>query len=234
MARGVEGRPIFLSDNDRKRFIDDIRRYERQSGAVVLAYCLMNNHFHLAIKVGTVTLGDFMRRLTGGYAASFNHQYERMGHLFQSRHKAKLCLDDRYLAQVIHYIHMNPVRAGLVSHPGEWPWSSYQPTMGALPNLDGFDPWNKDAVDPILARVLAPIKSLDELGCSTAASLGLVIADLQSRYRNKKVVAARGIFVRGAIQNGHSLTAAALWLKTTRSSVSRYANNATTGGQTPS
>lgn len=148
MARGVERRPIFADDHDRRRFLDLMCRHERELGAKIIAYCLMGNHFHLAIRVAASTLGTFMQRLNGDYAGGFNHRHDRVGHLFESRYKDKLCLDDRYLLTLIHYIHMNPVRAGMVSHPGDWPWSSFKPTDGPFPNLDGFVPW--DSPDPKL------------------------------------------------------------------------------------
>lgn len=118
-----------------------MHRFANELGAQILSYCLMSNHFHLAIKVAEATLGAFMQRLNGDYAGGFNHRHDRVGHLFESRYRESLVLDDRYLATLIHYIHMNPVRAGMVSHPGDWPWSSFKPTDGPFPDLDEFNPW---------------------------------------------------------------------------------------------
>jgi REP element-mobilizing transposase RayT len=222
MARGVEGRQIFIDDQDRRRFLNEMRRFERESNAQILAYCLMGNHFHLAIRVSSVPLGSYMQRLTGGYAGGFNHRHDRVGHLFQSRHQAKLCLDDSYLMTVIHYIHMNPVRAGLVSEPGAWPWSSYTPTNGPLPNLDGFDPWHEAEPALSLLRVAQAVEQLDAIGASTSARSGVAIEQLRSGVRDKGIVSARREFVLAAIRNGHTLASAARWLGTTRSTVGRY------------
>ncbi len=229
MARGVEGRAIFIDDHDRRRFLDDMRRYERELGAQILAYCLMGNHFHLAIRVAMASLAAFMQRLTGGYAAAFNHRYDRVGHLFQSRYTEKLCLDDRYLSTLIHYIHMNPVRAGLVSHPGDWPWSSYKPTDEPFPDLDGFKPWDRTEAPLDLQRTDGNAQRLDSIGESTSIQTGVKIEQLKSHEkRDRSTVSARRTFVSAAILNGHTLAAAARWLGTTRSTVGRYARESTT------
>jgi REP element-mobilizing transposase RayT len=229
MARGVDRRPIFVDDHDRKRFLDQMRRYERELGAQILAYCLMGNHFHLAVKVAASTLGAFMQRLTGGYAATFNHRHGRVGHLFESRYKDKLCLDDRYLLTLIHYIHMNPVRAGLVSVPGDWPWSSFKPMDGPFPDLDAFEPWDREDTAKDLKRTACALEHLDEIGDSIAVRAGTTIERLKSReIRDRAIVSARRQFVSAALLNGHTLAAAARWLRMTRSSVGRYALESTT------
>lgn len=223
MARGVEGRDIFIDDQDRLRFLGDMHRHERESGAQILAYCLMGNHFHLAIRVALTPLGAFMQRLSGGHGTAFNHRHDRVGHLFQSRYKANLCLDDRYLITLIHYIHMNPVRAGLVSSPHEWRWSSFKPTNESLPNLNDFDPWNNGDQIPDLNRTILASRPLDSIGASTSTQSGVTIEKLQAPGREAKTVSARREFVLEAIRNGHTLAAAARWLRTTRSTVGRYA-----------
>lgn len=227
MARGVEGRDIFIDDEDRLRFLGQLRRYADDAGAQILAYCLMSNHFHLAIRVAVSPLGTFMQRLMGGYGTAFNHRHDRDGHLFQSRHKANLCLDDAYLATLIHYIHMNPVRAGLVSAPQLWRWSSYRQTNESLPDLDGFNPWSNAETARDLIRSAPTARLLDAIGESTAAQTRVAIEKLQARGRDAKTVSARRIFVLEAIRNGHTLAATARWLRTTRSTVGRYTGEVT-------
>ena len=97
----------------------------KETSCTVLAYCLMGNHFHFALKVGGIPLSRVMHRLLTAHAMAFNFRHDRQGHLFQARYKAVLCIDDIYLIALTRYIHMNPVRAGLVANPDQWPWSSH-------------------------------------------------------------------------------------------------------------
>ncbi len=235
MARGVERRDIFIDDHDRERFLNGMRRMERESSAQIIAYCLMGNHFHFAIQIGPIPLGRLMQRFLGGYVTGFNSRYERTGHLFHARYKANLCMDDRYLYCLIHYIHMNPVRAGLVTAPEAWPWSSYSPGGEALPDLSEFDPWPESTQVIDLTRREEVVDDLDQIGSTIASRTGISVENLRSRRRVRSIVAARRLFVLAAIKNGHALVASAHWLNTTRSSISRYAcaNSATTGGLTP-
>ena len=126
MARGVDGREIFADDSDRQTFLATTRGLKRETDCSVLAYCLMGNHFHFAIRVGRTPLSRIMHRLLTVYAMAFNFRHDRQGHLFQARYKSVLCLDDAYLIALIRYIHMNPVRRGLVSSPELWAWSSFR------------------------------------------------------------------------------------------------------------
>src|SRR6185503_15252840 len=96
-----------------------------EMSCTILAYCLMGNHFHLAMRVGNIPLSRIMHRMLTTYAMAFNFRHDRTGHLFQARYKAILCLDDAYLLGLVRYIHLNPVRAGLVPKPENWPWSSH-------------------------------------------------------------------------------------------------------------
>ena len=126
MARGVDGREVFVDDLDRRDFLGTILGLKSQTNCSIIAYCLMGNHFHLAIKVGTTPLSHIMHRLLTAYVIGFNARHAREGHLFQARYKSVLCLDDSYLIALVRYIHMNPVRAGLTVGPEDWPWSSHR------------------------------------------------------------------------------------------------------------
>jgi REP element-mobilizing transposase RayT len=224
MARGVNGQDIFTDDRDRIAFLDAVSRIEKESSAQIIAYCLMGNHFHLAIKVGPVPLASIMHRILTGYSLRFNARHERTGHLFQARYKAILCLDDAYLAGLIRYIHMNPVRAGFVAAPQEWPWSSVHRHGDKSGELLDFDPWPKDA-----ARAADLTRNPDnerpdltEIAAGVAAASDVRLDALRSRARDQRLVAARRELTREAIGHGHSLTAIAKWLNTGLSSVSRY------------
>jgi REP element-mobilizing transposase RayT len=236
MARGVDGCSIYADDFDRQYFLRRMRRTTEHEGSEILAYCLMGNHFHLAIRVGKVPLASFMHRLLTGYAPMFNGRHERTGHLFQARYKAVLCLDERYLAGLIPYIHMNPVRAGLVSAPQDWPWSSFRPGVDAVSGMADFDPWPQGSQEIDLTRqVDAEILNLESIGQAIMAQAGIGKSQLCSRIRVPNLVAARRMFVAEAMRNGHNQPAAAKWLNATRSTVSRYAceSNGIMGGLAP-
>lgn len=223
MSRGVDGRAVFIDDKDRLQFLDAMRRITSQTRSDVIAYCLMGNHFHFAIKVLAAPLSYVMQRIESGYCASFNRRHGRTGHLFQARYEAKLCVDELYLAQLIHYIHQNPVRAGLVATAGDWPWSNYKPDEPEY-DLTDFEPWDKPVPKVELLRApAAEAVDFEAIGASTAASTGIGIPALRSGSRGRAVVAARRHFVQAAILRGSSLIAVARWLNTTKSSVSRYA-----------
>lgn len=233
LSRGVDRGIIFVDDLDRTAFLDIMRRVERESSAEVLAYCLMGNHFHLAIKVGPVPLSIIMQRLLTAYCMRFNHRHGRTGHLFEGRHKAFLCHDDRYLLGLIPYIHMNPVRAGLVSAPQDWPWSSYEPGQAASDVPADFDPWPKIYRGSLWDE--NPAADLEVIGSIVASEEGTTVDILRSGSRERRIVAARRSFVLKSTQNGFALKAAANWLKVSPRSVSRYAreNTVLSAGLTP-
>lgn len=114
IARGNERRPIFYGNDDYEDFLSRLRLALTGAGAKCLAWCFMPNHFHLLILRGGDTLSGLMRHLMTGYAVAFNRRHMRCGHLFQNRYKAMLCNEDEYLIKLIAYIHLNPLRAGLV------------------------------------------------------------------------------------------------------------------------
>ncbi len=224
MARGVDGRDIYGDDADRADFLNVLKRVASASAAEVLAYCLMGNHFHLAIKVGRISLSSVMQRILTPYAMKFNRRYDRAGHLFEARHKAKLCRDEKYLACLIPYIHMNPVRAGLVGDPGDWPWSSYRPEFGVAALPQDFNPWGENSGESSTSRSLDIEKpDLAAIGLEISSRTGVGVDRLRSASRDRVVVAAKRLLVQEAFVRGHALASVAEWIGTTRSSVSRYA-----------
>lgn len=123
--RGVERRPIFLKSEDYGFFMTQSREVFREFGISLLSYCLMPNHYHFLVAVTGGVLGRAMQVLQTRYAVYFNRVYSRVGHLFQGRFKSFDVADADYLAWLPVYIHMNPVRAGLVAKPGHWEWSGH-------------------------------------------------------------------------------------------------------------
>ena len=113
-ARGIERRKIFLNDFDREDFIRRLEAACADGAATIYAWCLMPNHFHLAIRTGSQPLARTMRRMLTGYATSFNRRNNRAGHLFQNRYKSTVVDDERYFLGLVRYIHLNPIRARIV------------------------------------------------------------------------------------------------------------------------
>lgn len=114
IVRGVNRTDIFLDDADRLRFLQRFSKLLLETGTECLAWSLMTNHFHLLLRPRKTRLAPFMRRLLTGYAIYFNLRHQRSGHLFQNRYKSLVCEEDRYLLELIRYIHLNPLRAKMV------------------------------------------------------------------------------------------------------------------------
>jgi len=130
MLRGNGGQDIFYSAEDRYRLFLFIQEAIERYACRVHAYCLMTNHVHLAIQVRDIPLSRFMQNISFRYARWINRKYQRIGHLFQGRYKAILVDRDSYLMELIRYIHLNPVRAGMVDDPADYEWSSHSTYLG--------------------------------------------------------------------------------------------------------
>lgn len=194
-----------------------------ETKTVILAHCLMPNHFHLAVKVSTVPLGRVIQRILTAYVKTFNFRHDRTGHLFEARHKAKICLTDRYLLGLIRYIQMNPVRAKLVKNAADWPWSSRNPM--SLPDIDtdSFEPWPKDAVPLTLTRPEVEVEStLDEIAVEVAAAAGINLGSMRLKVKRRDYVKARIRFAQEGVRLGHRIGAIAAWLDISTESVSYY------------
>lgn len=100
------------------------------NGAGVHAYCLMTNHYHLLMETPKGNLSQIMRHINGAYTTYFNVNRKRSGHLFQGRYKAIIVEVDEYALELSRYMHLNPVRAGMVSKPQDYGWSSYRSYTG--------------------------------------------------------------------------------------------------------
>ncbi len=114
IARGINRQAIFLDDTDRYRFIERLGTLLEECRTACYAWALVPNHFHLLLRSGTTPISVLMRRLLTGYAVNFNRRHDRSGHLFQNRYRSILCQEDNYLLELVRYIHLNPLRAGMV------------------------------------------------------------------------------------------------------------------------
>jgi putative transposase len=128
MAHGIDGTNIFRDDEDRHEFLRRLIKHKNICGFRCYGLCLMDNHYHMLLRVNEKPLSKLLRPLNGGYARWFNRKYGRRGYLFQDRFKSILCQDLEYVRQLIQYIHLNPVRAGIVhslDKLNEWKWCTH-------------------------------------------------------------------------------------------------------------
>jgi putative transposase len=132
-SRGSDRKPIFKCDADRELFLDQLELTFCWFQLPCLAYCLMNNHYHLIVQTPDQRLSKAMQQLNGGYSKRANAIHGRSAHLFRNRFMAQLIDDDSYLLTACRYVAHNPVRAGLCETPPAWKWSSYRSTVGIDP-----------------------------------------------------------------------------------------------------
>ena len=133
MIRGIERRNIFRAEKDREDFLQRLSILLPETQTSCYAWVLMSNHAHFLFKTGTAPIARVMRRLLTGYVVSFNHRHRRSGQLFQNRYKSIICQEEVYLRELVRYIHLNPVRAGIVtefSQLNKYRYCGHSPIMG--------------------------------------------------------------------------------------------------------
>ena len=136
IGRGIERAWIFRQPEDYEDFLSRVGALAEEKAWRVYAWALMRNHFHLLIRTGTRSLAEIMRRLLTGYVVNYNRRYRRHGHLFQNRYKSIVCDEESYLLELTRYIHLNPLRAGLVRSMAElrrYPWVGHGTLLGRRP-----------------------------------------------------------------------------------------------------
>lgn len=126
-ARGAE---IFREGDKGERFLDLLRTIRDRDGLSVFAWAVMPNHFHTALRVGPVPLWRSFGWSQARFGQGYNRRHRSSGPLWQSQFKARLVEDERYLGQLIAYIHLNPVTAGLVRDPSDYPLSGHRELLG--------------------------------------------------------------------------------------------------------
>ena len=155
--RGVEQRPIFLDDMDRKMFLKLLGEEVRRSDLRLFAYCLMENHYHLFLQILKPNLNRILQAVQGHYAQYLNGRHGRVGALFQGRYKNRLVHEDEYALTLLRYIHRNPLDAGLVKSLEDYRWSSYLSYIGKLPRWNWLETdwvFRQFSTDPALASEL--------------------------------------------------------------------------------
>ncbi|UZJ40225.1 transposase [Prosthecochloris sp. SCSIO W1101] len=132
IVRGIEKGSIVRDDQDRKEYLRRTGELAQGMGTNIYAFALMTNHAHILLKSGEQGLSTFMRRLLSGYAQYFNRRHKRVGHLFQNRYKSIICEEEAYFDKLVAYIHLNPLRGGLVHTVEElafYPWCGHAVMM---------------------------------------------------------------------------------------------------------
>lgn len=140
IQRGNDRQCIVRDDADRQFLLDLIVEHAAQQRVAVHAWVLMGNHFHLLITPSTADgLPQLMQAVGRRYVRYFNDRHHRTGTLWEGRYRSTLIQTERYLLTCMAYLDLNPVRAGMVTQPGDHPWSSYRHYAGITP-LRGLTP----------------------------------------------------------------------------------------------
>ena len=128
--RGNNQEKIFFERENYLFFLRQFRKYFARDAVEIVAYCLMPNHYHLLMHLKTDKLADLIQAFTLSYSKAINKRFNRVGSLFQGPFKVILIEKEDYLLQLSRYIHLNPVKAGLVAHADNWEFSSYRDYIG--------------------------------------------------------------------------------------------------------
>lgn len=151
MARGIRRKAIFREEDDYRLFMKIAEITRKELPYDLYSYCLMTNHFHMLLKTDQYEIWRVMKRIMSNYARTFNQKYGYSGHLFDSRYVSRIIEDDIYLLEVSRYIHLNPVKAGMVTEPLNYMYSSYRTYAGSeqCPLLETDTIFSKFRLDPV-------------------------------------------------------------------------------------
>ena len=132
-SRVARGEFAFDDPYEAEEFVETVRHVGDLHNWRVLAWCLMGNHYHLVVKTGTIPLWRSMQRLQSIVAREFNRRRRYLGRLWQSRYRARIIDSNEYFRQVVSYVHLNPVAAGIVDDPVDYPNSGHREIVGHRP-----------------------------------------------------------------------------------------------------
>jgi len=139
IAKGIGGQPVMRDDVDREVLFARMGKTVLRHRWSCLAYCLLDSHFHVILGTPVANLGLGMQWLLASYAREFNKRHERQGNVFHTRFYSRQIQSDDHLLAALLYVHLNPVRAGVVSEPERWRWSSYASSIGRCDPPDFLD-----------------------------------------------------------------------------------------------
>ena len=170
--RGCNRERLFVSADNYLYLLKQIKRFLPGASVGILAYCLLPNHYHFLFRSDTdAAVGRFIQRLFSTYTQAFNRQQGRTGTLFEGRAKSLLVGDDAYALHLCRYIHLNPVVAGLVKQPEDWPYSNYSEWIGQRPGT---------LIEPEFIRTYYPRP--EDYRAFVASSVDEAIAAKLARY----------------------------------------------------
>lgn len=129
-SRGNGRQQIFLDDEDNRKFLETLGKTLDRFHWLCHAFCLMVNHYHILVETPEANLSKGMHHLNAAFCQAHNKRHDRVGHLFQGRFRSIVVDRESYLLELARYVVINPVRAGMVARPEDWPWSSYRATAG--------------------------------------------------------------------------------------------------------
>jgi REP element-mobilizing transposase RayT len=137
IGRGINRQAIFFDKADYRDFLHRLGDILSKSTTSCYAWALLPNHFHLLLRTGDVPISRVIQRLLTGYVVTYNRRHRRFGHLFQNRYKSILCQEEPYLLELVRYIHLNPLRAAVVSDYkalGRYPYCGHGVILGRRKN----------------------------------------------------------------------------------------------------
>lgn len=220
--RGVEKRLIFLDDPDRLRFLNILNDQKAAFDFDVVAFCLMSNHYHLLLEMKAENLSFALKRLDQDYTQYFNRKYNRVGSLWQGRFKSWFVHDEKYLNVLIKYIERNPIKKGITSRIGEYPWASSATENPAL-SQNEIAQLTEFFSTKFLPRAEADrTEAVDALRPAMQKSLPqhFLIANL-ARKRDGTKRSARDRAIENALHDGYSQSQIARYLGLSPAAISK-------------
>jgi REP element-mobilizing transposase RayT len=222
IIRGIEKRPIFRDNWDKGNFLERLERVILETSTKCYGWALLTNHVHLVLRTGLAPIATLMRRVLTGYAQQYNRRYKRHGQLFQNRYKSILCEEDPYFLELVRYVHLNPIRTGLVKDLRglkSYPFSGHGVLVGHFKNewqdkdyvLKFFGSTEKTArraYVSFVAEGLEEGRRTDLTGGGLLRSVGgwsalMALRSAHIRVKGDERILGSSEFVQGALQKAN-------------------------------